>query len=286
MRLSIFPSANPLPKSKKEKNIEAKFFSRPYLPEIAEVENEEQLIDILTQFAWSPFIFKQARLKDDFLSTDFLVLDIDSGLTIQEAEARIEEAKVTALCLPSTSHTPEAHRYRLVFPLSRTITKVDEFVASMEDLMEAFPESDPACKDWARAFFAGTLDDGFWIESNLLEPTTPKVEPKHKDYDRSDIMTSTKVDLSIAEIVKELYGEDRDRIPEAVDLFIKEANTGFPGSWNNNLNRCAFVLGLQNVELEAVEDLIAYLAPLPLDKNDQYTIKRAWNQGNESREEE
>jgi hypothetical protein len=286
MRLSIFPSANPLPKSKKEKNIEAKFFSRPYLPEIAEVENDDQLIDILTQFAWSPFIFKQARLKDDFVSTDFLVLDIDNGLTIPESEDRIIEAGVTALCLPSTSHTPEAHRYRLVFPLSRTITKVDEFVASMEDLMEAFPESDPACKDWARAYFAGTQDDGYWIEGSLLEPTTPKVEPKNRDYDRPDSSDSIKVDLSIAEIVKELYGKERDLIPEAVDLFIKEAHTGFPGSWNVNLNRVCFVLGLQNVELDAVEDLIAHLAPQTLDKNDKYTIKRAWNQGNETREEE
>jgi hypothetical protein len=287
MKLSIFPECLPLPKSKAEKSKAAKFASRPYLPEVVEIENDEQLLEIICSFAWSPFVFKKARLQEDFLSTDFLVLDIDEGLTIQEAEKRVEEAGVTCLCVPSTSHTPEAHRFRLIFPLSRTITNLDEFLASMKDLFESFPESDVQCvTDSARYYFAHTQDDGFWIESSLLEPTTPKVEVKYKDYDRSDIMTSTKVDLSIAEIVKELYGKERDTIPEAVDIFVKEAYTGFPGSWNINLNKVCFVLGLQNVELETVEDLIAHLSPQPLDRNDQYTIKRAWNQGNDSRDEE
>jgi hypothetical protein len=285
MKLSIFPECLPLPKNKAEKSKASRFASRPYLPEVVEIENDDQLLDAVCNFAWSPFVFKKARLQEDFLSTDFLVLDIDEGLTILEAENRVEEAGVTCLCVPSTSHTPKAHRFRLIFPLSKTITNLDEFQASMKNLVESFPESDPQCvTDSARYYFAHTQDDGFWLEGNLLEPTTPKVEPKYRDYDRPDTSDSIKVDLSIAEIVKELYGKEREYIPEAVDLFIKEAHTGFPGSWNINLNRCAFVLGLQNIELEAIEDLISYLAPQPLDKNDMYTIKRAWNQGNESRE--
>lgn len=286
MKLSIFPSAKPLPKGKDEKREEARYFSRPYLPEVVEIENDDQLIEIVTSFAYSPFVFKKARLQEDFLSTDFLVIDIDSGLTIPEAEKRVDELKVTCLCIVTTSHSPDAHRFRLIFPTSSTITNVDIFLASMKKLVETFPEADPSCvTDYARSYFSGTLDDGFWIESNLLEPTKV-VEVETNQYGRHTVTDSIKVDLSIAEIVKELYNDDRKMIPEAVDLFIKEANTGFPGSWNINLNRCAFVLGLQNIELETVEDLISFLAPLPLDRNDQYTIKRAWNQGNDSREKE
>lgn len=287
MKLSIFSQAEPLPKSKEEKSKEAKYFSRPYLPEIAEVENEDELINLVTNFAWSPFIFKEARLKDDFISTDFLVLDIDSGLTIQEAEARIEEAKITALCLPSTSHRPEAHRYRLIFPLSRPITKVDEFVASMEDLMEAFPESDPACKDWARAYFAGTLDDGFWYEGELLEPTEVKVVEKEVNkFGRADITKTVKVDLDTEEIVKELYGEERATIPEAVDFFIKNASSGLNGQWTVSLNKFVFVLSLQGIDDDTIIDLVEYLAPNILDKTDQNTIKYALRDGKKAREEE
>lgn len=242
-------------------------------------------MDAVCNFAWSPFVFKKARLQEDFISTDFLVLDIDNGLKIEEAEARIENAGITCLCIPSTSHTPEAHRFRLIFPLSRTIIKIEEFLASMKDLFESFPEADPSCvTDSARYYFAHTQDDGFWFEASLLTPTEVAPPVKNK-YDRPDTSETVKVDLSIAEIVKELYGEDREFIPEAVDFFIQHGSSGLPGNWNSSLNRCAFVLGLQNVSLEAVEDLVAFIAPYPPDKNDMFTINRSWKQGNEARDE-
>jgi len=287
MKLSIFPECKPLPKNKAEKKDAAKFASRPYLPEVVDIENDEQLIEVVTSFAYSPFVFKKARLQEDFLSTDFLVLDIDSGLTIQEAELRIEKMKVTCLCVATTSHKLDAHRFRLLLPLSRTILKLDEFTASMQKLVELFPEADPSCVfDTARYFFSGTLDAGFWIESELLEPTTPKAIPKIRDYDRPDTTSSTKVDLSIAEIVKDLYGEEREFIPEAVDFFLKEGSTGLPGFWNFNINRVAFTLALQGVEEDVVEDFIAHIAPEKLDKNDLFTIRRSWKQGQEAREVE
>lgn len=222
-------------------------------------------------------------MKENFISTDFLVLDIDQGLRIEDAEKRIEESGYACLCAVTTSHTPEHHRYRLIFPMSRTITKLEEFEVSILDLMEAFPESDAACKDGSRFFFSCTQEDGFWIDGSLLEPT-PAAPVAKRDYDRPDTSDSVKVDLSIAEIVKELYAEDREFIPEAVAFFIENGSTGLPGNWNNSINRCAFVLGLQNVSLEAVEDLVSFIAPLPLDKNDIFTINRSWKQGNEARE--
>jgi hypothetical protein len=287
MKLSIFPECKPLPKSKDEKKDAAKFASRPYLPEVVEIENDEQLLEIVTSFAYSPFVFKKARLQDDFLSTDFLVIDIDSGMTIEESEAKVEQLGLTCLCVATTSYTPEAHRFRLIFPTSRTISKLDEFVASMQKLVEHFPSADLSCvTDSARYYFAGTLENGYWIEGSLLEPTTPKVEPKIRDYDRPDTSDSIKVDLSIAEIVKELYGKEREYIPEGVDYFIRNGSTGLPGFWNFNLNRVCFILGLQGVEEDVVEDFVAHIAPEKLDKNDLFTIRRSWKQGKEAKENE
>jgi len=282
MKLSIFPDVKPLP-SKAEKAKESKYASNPHLPEVVEIDNEETLIQVVTSFAWSPFVFKGIRSKDTFISTDFLVLDIDDGLRIEDAEKRIEESNYTCLAVPTTSHTPEHHRYRLIFPLSRTITKVEEFEASILDLMEAFPESDLACKDYARFFFGSTTVDGFWLEGSLLEPTTPKVEPKIRDYDRPDTSDSIKVDLSIAEIVKELYGKERDYIPEGVDFFIKEAGTGLPGKWTTSLNAMVFVLTLQGIEEDVILDLLDFLCPAPLDKTDQNTVKYAIRDGKKER---
>lgn len=289
MKLSIFPEVtSPLPKSKDEKKEQAKFASRPYLPEVAEVANEDDLLEIVTSFAWSPFVFKKARLQEDFVSTDFLVLDIDSGLTIEEAEKRVEEANMTCLCVPSTSHSTEAHRFRLIFPLSRTITKIEEFLASMSDLYESFSEADPSCvTDSARYYFAHTKDDGYWFEGELLEPTEVKViEKEVNKFGRADLSKTVKVDLDTEEIVKELYGEDRLTIPEAVDFFIKNAHTGLEGNWTVSLNRFVFVLSLQGIDDDTIIDLVEYLAPNSLDKTDQNTIKYALRDGKKSREEE
>jgi hypothetical protein len=283
MKLSIFPDVKPLP-TKVEKAKESKYASKPHLPEVLEISTEDDLIQAVCNFAWSPFVFKGIRSKDTFISTDFLVLDIDNGLSIEDAEKRIEESGYTCLAVPTTSHTPEQHRYRLIFPLSRTITKVEEFEASILDLMEAFPESDAACKDYARFFFGSTTVDGFWLEGDLLEPTTPKVETKHREYDRPDTTSSTKVDLSIAEIVKELYNEEREFIPEAVDFFLKEASTGLPGNFNNSLNRFVFTLALQGIDYDTVYDLVEYLSPNPLDKVDIATIDHSYKDGEKHRE--
>lgn len=284
IKISIFPKAKGLPKNKAEKNYESKFASRPHLPEVVEVNTEDELIAIVTKYVWSPSIFKKARLQEDFVSTDFLVLDIDSNLTIDEAYQRVEEASVTCLCAPSTSHTPDKQRFRLIFPLAKTITKVDDFLASMEDLTESFPEADPIVKsNFCAFYFASTLDDGFWLEGDMLEPVLAKVQEAPK-YSTNDGNSTIKVDMSIDEIVTELYGEKREFIPEAVDHFLKNAHTGLPGTWNSSLNRCVFVLSLQGVEEDVIMDLMEHLAPYDLDKSDLATIRHSYRDGEKFRE--
>lgn len=286
MKISIFPNVKPLP-LKNEKAKESKYASNPYLPEIVEVATEEDLISVVTSFAFSPSIFKGPRSKENFISTDFLVLDIDEGLSIPESEKRIEKLGYTCLCVVTTSHTPKNHRYRLIFPLSRTIAKVEEFEASIIALMELFPESDKACKDCSRFFFSSTLDDGFWIEHELLEPTEVKVVEKEVNkFGRADLTKTVKVDLDTEEIVRELYGEDRLTIPEAVDFFLKHAHTGLDGNWTVSLNRFVFVLSLQGIDDDTIIDLVEYLAPNSIDKTDQNTIKYALRDGKKAREDE
>src|SRR5690554_3653296 len=120
MRLSIFPLAPNLPRNKEEKVEAAK---KMIQPEVVEIETEDDLIRIVQEYVYSPYVFNGTRKQDNFKSCDIAVLDIDEGLTIDEAEQIISEANFTCLCLPTTSHTEEHHRFRLLFPLSRTVTK-------------------------------------------------------------------------------------------------------------------------------------------------------------------
>src|SRR5690606_4246917 len=107
------PHVSPLPQTKADKADAAK---QATIPETVEITTEDDLIRIVENYVWSPSIFTGKRAKSNFKSSDFAVLDIDDGLTIQEAEEIITEANYACLCLPSMSHTEEHHRFRLIFP--------------------------------------------------------------------------------------------------------------------------------------------------------------------------
>ena len=83
MKLSIFPKGKALP-TKAEKAKEARFTSKPFTPDIVEIFTDKDLIDVITKYCWSPFIFKEFRREDNFISVDFLVYDIYKGQTIEE----------------------------------------------------------------------------------------------------------------------------------------------------------------------------------------------------------
>ena len=296
MRLSIFPHVKALPENREEKQREAKKTGvikdkktkeiiKEYIPEIVEIETDEDLLRCVTSYCWCPSVFTKTRDEEYFKSADFVALDFDGGITIEEVESRVSEAGYAALCVPSTSHTPEFHKFRLIFPLSRSITKLEVFRATILDLMEAFPEADPSCKDGTRFFFGSRADDGFWLEGDLLDPVIPPEKPKkgsRRDFDSS---IRVKVPLDKKDVITELYGEERESIPEVVDYFIDNAHTGIEGNWTNTLNSLVFTLSLQGIDFDTVYDFVEYYAPDPLDSRDIKTIEKAYSDGEEARED-
>jgi len=132
MKLSIYPRVNFLPKNKDEKALQSRLASNPNLPQEMLVNTEEDLIKAVTSYGWSPSIFSGVRHNDNFVSTDFMSLDIDSGLLIEDAEKRVQKLGLACLCLPSPSHTSEAHRFRLIIPLAKTILNYEDFDATWD----------------------------------------------------------------------------------------------------------------------------------------------------------
>jgi hypothetical protein len=275
MKISIFPDVAPLPKSKEEKHQQSKKASQC---KVVTAANDTQLAETICKFAWSPFIFeKNKRLADNFLSTDFLVYDIDEGMTIDAAAEIVEKEKLCALILPSTSHTPEAHRFRIILPLARTITSAPVYQETWLRGAEIFGVVDEQCKDLARFFFSCRDDDGFWLEGDFFTPVQPAPVIK-QDYTPSQ---TTMIDVTgdLSQLVEQIYGEKREKIPEAVDFFLKNAHTGLKGSWNASLNSFVFSLTLSGVDEGIIWDVCEQLAPLPLDRADTYQIKRSIRDG-------
>ncbi len=275
MKLSIFQEVQPLPKSKAEKHEESKKASQC---SVKIADSDEELADLICTYAWSPFIFAEnRRLASNFVSCDFLVYDIDEGLTIDECSAIIEKANLCCLCLPSPSHTDIAPRFRIVLPLARTITSAAVYQETWKKGAELFGVVDEQCKDLARFFFSCTKSDGFWTEGELFAPVF--LEEKVKPLERSSQGVMINVDGTIEDFVTSLYGEKRDKIPEAVDYFIKNAHTGLPGNWVNSLNSAVFSLALSGVDEDAIFEAIEQLAPEKLDKRDIFQIKRSIKDG-------
>jgi hypothetical protein len=273
MKLSIFPAANPHPRSKEEKRVEAFKFSSPHLPEAVEFNTENDLIKYVTEHCWSPFVFSGPRHADYFVSCDLLVYDIDEGLTIDEAKEKVQKLGLACLCLPSPSHSEEAHRFRIILPLARTIFSPETYAATWDKGAEIFGTVDPQAKDLARAYFGSTMDDGFWEEGAFYEPVAPAKKAKEMGPEVRHEMLPVNGD--IAETIAAIYGEERSYIPEAVDFFIRNAHTGLPGQWINALNRFCFSLALSGVQKDAILALCNQLAPEELDKRDMYQIERA-----------
>lgn len=284
MRLSIFPKAKSHPENKDEKNKNSKFASKPHEAVAVDFDNEEELIEIVCNNAWSAFVFEKYRREDNFISTDLIAFDIDEGQTIEEAESVVEELGLAALCLPSPSHTPEDHRFRLIFPLSRTIKDIDQFKATYAKLAEFFAV-DPQCKDACRFYYGSTMKDGFWIDGELFEPVRPVYEPETV-FGMNKYRDTIEVLEDVRDVVRALYGDEKSKIPQQVDFFIREAHTGLPGLWHNSANSFIFTLALQGVPFEKVAAVFESLAPDSLDVHDEYLLERAYKDGQKKRTEE
>ena len=282
MKLSIYPRVNFLPKNKDEKALQSKLASNPNLPQILEIGTEEDLINAVTSYGWSPSIFSGVRHNDNFISTDFMSLDIDSGLRIEDAEKRVQSLGLACLCLPSTSHTQEAHRFRLVFPLAKTIFLQEDFDATWDFLQKQFPETDNQCSDTARWYAPSKMEAGFWQDGDFLVPKkAPQIQPNPTSFKEMQV----DVPEELLEIVKLLYGKERETIPESVEFFLTNAHSGLSGLWINALNSCVFSLALSGVDATIIEEVIAKIAPEELDKRDLYQIKRSIADGRKAREE-
>lgn len=287
MKLSVFPSAKSHPRTKAEKQSGSMSVSAPNLPETRNFANDEELIALVTSYAWSPFTFSGTRHADNFVSTDLLVYDIDEGLTIEAAEAIIRSKSLCALCLPSPSHTEAAHRFRLILPLSHTIYNPEQYAATWLAGAALFGTVDEQCKDLARFFFGSTMNDGFWIEGQLFEPVPIIVKaPVQKFNPMKGHTKLAVVGDDLKETIRSIYGEYRESVPESVMFFLQNADTGLPGNWTSSLNAAVFSLSLSGVDGDSIYALMEELAPEPLTKSDIYQIKKAIQDGTSRRQEE
>lgn len=85
-----------------------------------------KLLKVILTNPWSPIVWKGGyRKSENFLSSDWLALDYDDGLDIEQAVNKFADYQY--IISTTKSHTPECHRFRVCIPWERTITDVHEF---------------------------------------------------------------------------------------------------------------------------------------------------------------
>lgn len=95
---------------------------------------------------------KGARRASNFKEAGFLAVDVDGGLTIEDARKIPLYQNHCALLYTTASHTEENHRFRLVFELESAIDTRERMEAAYSGLIATFG-GDKACRDASRLFF-------------------------------------------------------------------------------------------------------------------------------------
>lgn len=170
-------------------------------PEI-EISNLSQLETFTRVSPWSPYLFnrnhhvksdgtpyKIFRNKPNFKGGHYFAIDIDKGMTLEDAVSKVKELNYTCFVNTSQNHRKNGNgdRYRIVFELSRPLTDASEVLGTFMHMLTHFPAMDAACKDETR-FFKSSKDLIHIQETGVfLDPVKfIRQEPEKADLSMSD----------------------------------------------------------------------------------------------------
>lgn len=110
------------------------------------------------------------RCKDNVVAINGIVLDVDANMTIEQA---LEEYAGYEFVLYTTfNHTPEKHKFRIVFPFSEPLL-AEDIPYYQDSIVETFPGVDNASFTVSQSFYfhSGKNDyQAYWIDGEMLNP--------------------------------------------------------------------------------------------------------------------
>lgn len=139
-------------------------FADGFLPVEVDIS---QFVDLVKAgFAFSAQYKDNQRKTDNFICSDFIAVDIDHGLSLEDAKHNQFIIENASFIYTTPSHTELENRFRIVFVTSKTITKVDEWKKALQGVGRKFG-GDPSIKDGARLFY-GNINAEIWKFNKTL----------------------------------------------------------------------------------------------------------------------
>jgi hypothetical protein len=148
-----------------------------------------EVVEQLAKSDWCPGTFRDSyRDAEHWIGADLLPFDIDEGLTLADAEARLDARGLAYAILPSRNHQkekktdktvkPACDRFRVVFPLQERITDPEVYEATWKHhAAELLREGDPKVKNPGRFFYVGGEAVAGNDEGTALQVVHPSPAP-------------------------------------------------------------------------------------------------------------
>jgi hypothetical protein len=156
-----------------------------------EVTKLSEVVDVALEHDWSPSTFStDTRSVANFKATSLLVLDVDEGCCLEQAQLKFSEYNHAILL--SKSHNKEKNgvvsdRFRVVIPMEREVTDKDEYEATWLAAQRLWPFIDKSCRDASRFYYRCTgLYSGSTGRRFTVEKPKPAAPPQQSQVDKNN----------------------------------------------------------------------------------------------------
>jgi len=165
------------------------------------------------------------RSDANFVSRELFMIDIDSGMNIQDLVDNDFYNDYGAGFYATPSHTMENHRFRIMFRTEQPITDSTQAKKLIQALLRVYDHADPACKDSTRIFY-GTENCELCLLADKMLPVA-MIEALCAMEDMFKEERTAEFNYQIEH--KPLTNERRQRI---LDL-LKQTFVGSYGQWRD-----------------------------------------------------
>ena len=153
--------------------------------EVASFTTSAEVVQIICNKTWSPMVFESGRrLSVNFAASSLCVLDVDDGLSLEDA--LVEFADFRHVIATTKSHQnpksekPLGDRYRVVLWFDEVIETREKFERVMKYYLTQWPFADPQCKDAARFYWACVKEASIREEGTLLSTSVQLPSPRRR----------------------------------------------------------------------------------------------------------
>ncbi len=162
-------------------------FSYPFISVEDSLENLAQ--EIKNGWSFSYQFRDQKRKKENFIASDILVIDIDDNWSISDALKAPINSNYCSLLYTTSGHSPDHHRFRLIFILPRTISDPEELRAATRSLAKRL-NGDLSATDPARMFYGNTQATFHFFDKEISNEFLDELIQEGKTIPISDSISS------------------------------------------------------------------------------------------------